>query len=121
MSLSPWTPLRTLIDRTRMPRATRRRRDHARRQHLTEALEPRTMLTTVISTAGSPDTIFEYSPDVDLFVRMRISGNVSMEILGARVSGLNQRATIGPISGRLTGPNQPPNDIAGGIGGPGGI
>jgi hypothetical protein len=138
MSLSPWTwsPLRTLTS-LRTPRGTgsaaardartARRRQRADRlaafneRHCTEALEPRTLLTTIISNAGQADTIFEYSPAPGTYVRMRFSGNLQAEILGASVSGLDNRARIGNLPGNLSGPNVPPTDIAGGIGGPGGI
>src|SRR4051794_13410774 len=117
MSLRPWTwsPLRTL-NSLRTPRGTdraARRRKSADRvapfvwRHCTEALEPRTLLTTIISQAGQADTIFEYSPAPGTYVRMRFSGNIQAEVLGASVSGLDNRARIGNLPGNLSGPNTP--------------
>src|SRR4051794_10100572 len=132
MSLSPWTwlPLRTL-NALRTPGGRRRlnRRKSSRepgahrRQHFSEPLEQRLLLTTIISTAGQGDTVFEYNPqpqDPTTVIRIRLTGNIAVELIGSSVSAIDNRAHAVNVSGRLTGPN-PPTDIAGGLGGPGGI
>src|SRR5215213_7107353 len=130
MSLRPWTwsPLRTLSS-LRIPGGTRRRKasrasraganDAAWRHHMSEPLEQRVMLTTINNVVGQ-ETVFEYIQG-GAYTRMRISGNISMEVLGAAVSRIDNRARIINLPGRLFPPALPPVDIAGGPGGPGGI
>src|SRR5687767_5244759 len=107
MSLRPWlSSLRTLIS-PRTP-SGRRRKDAARaarasgeapafRHHVSEPLERRMLLTTITSVAGNPDTIYEFATLPGVLVRMRVTGNISMEVLGASVSGKDNRARIGHL------------------------
>ena len=138
MSLRPWirSSLHTLSS-LRTPRASRRRRTECRaasgpaaggvRPHLSEPLEPRLLLTTITSAVGE-EYLFDYAATPGVSVRVRVSGNISMELLGSSVSGKDNRARITNLPGRLTpvvpGTNAPVGpgiQFAGGPGGPGTI
>ena len=132
MSLRPWTwsPLRTLshtlsgqahrsaarFRRRKAPPSAQSPGGYYGHGFASERLEPRQLLTTL-----QGGDIFEYAQDASTWVRIRLEGNIQAEFLSARVSSRYNRARIGNLSGRLNRPGQPPLDIIGGIGGPGGI
>src|SRR5437868_6400944 len=117
MSLSPWTwsPLRTLSRTLDRQRRYRGANGPARppRRHFTEVLEQRLLLTAMHGATGD---VFEYVDASGEIVRVRVTGNIDVELVGATVSGLTNTAEAANLPGVLNG-----TDIFGGLGGPGGI
>ncbi|MGH7213863.1 MAG: hypothetical protein ACREIT_03775, partial [Tepidisphaeraceae bacterium] len=81
-----------------------------------EALEPRRLLTTVL-----PNETFEFADAEGNIVRVRVEGNMIVELIGSVVDDTNT-ATLVELPGRITvSDTRPGTNLFGGIGGGTGV